>query len=261
MKRILSILVTLAATLILTFMTLPQLTPPAKAKLAAGNCQNLPSANQLRQLLIQAQSVNRPIGGLFQGTRMWGAVVNRDGEVCAFATSTTDPTQVWPGSQAIAKSKAYTANAFSLDDFALSTARLYTFTQPGHSLWSLGQSNLFNPQFLAPPGGQGGGQNQIAGGLIFFGGGLPLYRNGKIVGGLGVSGDTSCADHEIAKRVRDLGGYNPTGGPLVDDIVYSPPDPPSVFAHPVCLNTFRNGIQIGDEAKASYPFIPPPPTP
>ena len=44
---------------------------------------------------------------------------------------------MWPGSQAIAKSKAYTANAFSLDSLALSTARLYTFTQPGHSLWSL----------------------------------------------------------------------------------------------------------------------------
>jgi uncharacterized protein GlcG (DUF336 family) len=61
---------------------------------------------------------------------MWAAVVNRDGAVCAFATSTSDPAQVWPGSQAIAKAKAYTANAFSLDDLALSTARLYTFTQP-----------------------------------------------------------------------------------------------------------------------------------
>ena len=97
--------------------------------------------------------------------------------------ATADPSQVWPGSQAIAKSKAYTANAFSLDDFALSTARLYTFTQPGHSLWSLGQSNLFDPKFLAPPSGQGGGKQQITGGLIFFGGGVPLYHGGAIVGG------------------------------------------------------------------------------
>lgn len=236
---------------------LAQTASPAKAgKAAAGNCQNLPSAAQLRQHLVAAQNVNKPIGGLFEGTRMWGAVVNRDGEICAYTTSTADPTQVWPGSQAIAKSKAYTANAFSLDDLALSTARLYTFTQPGHSLWSLGQSNLFNPDFLAPPGGQGGGKNQIAGGQIFFGGGVPLYRDGKIVGGLGVSGDTSCADHEIAKRVRDLAGLNPPGGALVDDIVYSPPDPPSVFAHPVCLNTYRNGTKIGDEAPATYPLVP-----
>jgi uncharacterized protein GlcG (DUF336 family) len=231
------------------------------AQAAPAGCQNLPSETQLRQLLIQAQTVNTPIGGLFQGTRMWGAVVNRDGEICAYTTSTTDTTQVWPGSQAIAKAKAYTANAFSLDTLPLSTARLYTFTQPGHSLWSLGQSNLFNPQFLAPPDGQGGGKHQIGGGMIFFGGGVPLYRNGRIIGGLGISGDTSCADHEIAKRVRDLAGLNPPNGPLVDDIIYSLPDPPSPFAHPVCPNTFRNGVRIGDEAPASYPFVPPPPGP
>ncbi|PWT90735.1 MAG: heme-binding protein [Blastocatellia bacterium] len=262
MKRTVS-LVALGATLIVTVLLIVAQFAASTSVVAlpAGGCQNLPSAAQLHDLLVQAQNVNKPIGGLFEGTRMWGAVVNRDGELCAYATSTSDPTQVWPGSQAIAKSKAYTANAFSLDTLPLSTARLYTFTQPGHSLWSLGQSNLFNTQFLAPPGGQGGGNNQIVAGLIFFGGGVPLYHNGKIVGGLGISGDTSCADHEIAKRVRDLDGSNPVGGPAVDDIVYSGPDAPSVFAHPVCPNTYRNGTKIGDEAKATYPFIPPIPNP
>ena len=52
---------------------------------------------------------NTGAGGLFKGERMWGAVVNRDGRLCAFITSTEDPTQVWPGSQAIAKAKAFTA--------------------------------------------------------------------------------------------------------------------------------------------------------
>jgi uncharacterized protein GlcG (DUF336 family) len=219
------------------------------------NCSGLPTDNEIRVLLNRATSRAAldqygMVGGLFGGARMWGAVVNRDGEVCAYNTSTTDRSQVWPGSQAIAKAKAYTANAFSLDDFALSTARLYTFTQPGHSLWSLGQSNLFDPGALAPPATGDGGRQRIAGGLIFFGGGLPIYRDGKIVGGLGVSGDTSCADHEIAKRVRDLAGQNPPGGMLADDIVYDL----SVFAHPVCLNTYKNGIRIGSEARAEYLF-------
>jgi len=40
--------------------------------------------------------------------------------------------------------------------------------------------------------------------VTFFGGGVPLYSGGQIVGGLGISGDTSCADHEVAKRVRHL---------------------------------------------------------
>ena len=213
-----------------------------------GHCAGLPTAAQLKAFLKAAPATGGDAGGLFHGNNMWGAVVNRDGVICSFATSTDDPAQVWPGSQAIAKAKAYTANAFSNDGLPLSTARLYTFVQPGHSLWSLGQSNPFDPQFLAPTGGQGGGQNQIAGGLIFFGGGVPLYNTGgKIIGGLGVSGDTSCADHEIAKRVRTAAALNPSGGAAADDIKYSSVDGASVFTHPLCLNTFRNGTHIGDE--------------
>jgi len=227
------------------------------AQTTDANCQGLPTAGQLRTHLNGAThpTYTGPgagvVGGLFGGARMWAAVVNRDGQICAYAASKTDPTQVWPGSQAIAKAKAYTANAFSLDDLALSTALLYTFTQPGHSLWSLGQSNLFNSALLAPPSGVAGGLNQIAGGLIFFGGGVPLYNGAeKIIGGLGISGDTSCADHEIAKRVRHLAGLNPPGGPFADDISYSGADGASVFTHPLCLNTRRNGVLLGTEAPA-----------
>jgi uncharacterized protein GlcG (DUF336 family) len=219
------------------------------------NCSDLPDEEALQEAMRAAGADHGTIGGLFNGARMWGAVVNRDGEICSYVTTTSDPKQVWPGSQAIAKAKAYTANAFSLDatngGFPLSTARLYTFTQPGHSLWSLGQSNLWNPDFTAPTGGQGGGTQRIAGGLIFFGGGVPLYRNGTIVGGLGISGDTSCADHEIAKWTRDELGLNPPGGPASDDITYSAPDGASPFTHPLCPNTYRNGAFIGNEQPAA----------
>jgi len=221
------------------------------------NCAGLPSAAELKAFLAAAPTHNTgsppgaPAGGLFGGTRMWAAVVNRDGDVCAFATSTDDPTHVWPGSQAIAKAKAYTANAFSLDVLALSTAQLYTFVQPGHSLYGLNQSNLFNSDFLAPPSGTGGGKNQIIGGIITFGGGVALYRGSKVIGGLGLSGDTACTDHEIAKRVRDLAGMNPPSGPLADDISYSSVDGASAFTHPLCPNTLRNGIFVGNELAAS----------
>lgn len=226
--------------------------PVLLAQGAGATCRAVPSAATLKSLLVSAADTANggTVGGLFGGTRMWGAVVNRAGEVCAYATSTDDPTQVWPGSQAIAKAKAYTANAFSLDTLPLSTARLYTFTQPGHSLWSLGQSNLFASHLLTAPGGSGD-ENKIAGGLIFFGGGVPLYENGQIIGGLGISGDTSCADHEIAKRVRTLASLNPPGGAAADDITYSSPDGASVFTHPRCLNTWRNGTFIGTEAPAA----------
>jgi hypothetical protein len=74
-----------------------------------------------------------------------------------------------------------------------------------------------------------------------------LYRDGRVVGGLGISGDTACADHEIAKRARDLLGLNPPDGPLADDIIYAEVDGPSIFAHPLCPGTSRNGVPLGDE--------------
>ncbi len=227
----------------------------AQTPAPAVNCQGLPGSAQLKAFLKQAPGLSDPpiggqVGGLFNGARMWGTVVNRNGEVCAIAASTDDVTQVWPGSRHISKSKAYTANAFSLDNLALSTARLYTFTQPGHSLWSLGQSNIF-PSAGPSPLAEGGPETGLSGGLIFFGGGVPLYSSGKIIGGLGISGDTSCADHEIAKRVRHIAGLNPPGGPAVDDISYSFLDGASVFTHPQCLNTYRNGLFVGSERVSS----------
>lgn len=211
------------------------------------NCNGLPTPAQLRAALVAAPSTGGDAGGLFSGTKMWGAVVNRHGDVCAYATSTTDQTQVWPGSQAIAKAKAYTANAFSLDTLPLSTAELYTFSQPGHSLWGLNQSQPFDPSAL----GASGGKNQVNGGIITFGGGVPIYKNGKIIGGIGVSGDTACSDHEIAKRTRSLLGLNPPGGALADDITYSAIDGPNAFTHPACINTWRNGVNLGlNEAPA-----------
>lgn len=253
MKQLLRLLVILPMALLLDSWTSPAL--------AADHCSTLPTAAQLKQFLQNAASgagiaaslgPGTGVGGLFGGQRMWAAAVNRDGRLCAIATSTDDPTQVWPGSQAIAKAKAYTANAFSLDALALSTARLYTFVQPGHSLFGLNQSNPFDPRFLVAPRGNGDeGENQITGGIITFGGGVPAYKGGAIVGAIGVSGDTACTDHEIAKRVRDLAGLNPPGGPLVDDITYSSADGASVFTHPLCNNTLRNGSSLGNELPAS----------
>jgi uncharacterized protein GlcG (DUF336 family) len=216
------------------------------------NCQGLPSTSALRALLNAAPGAGGTVGGLFNGTRMWGAVVNREGQVCAYATggspaAAEDPRKVWAVSQAIAKAKAYTANGLSLDDLPLSTARLYTLVQPGHSLFGLNHSNPYEPRLVLPPSARGQGRGEIHGGMITFGGGVGLYRNGKVIGGLGVSGDTACADHEIAKRVRNLAGLEPPGGSAVDDIHYSSVDGPSVFTHPACVNTWRNGVKILDD--------------
>jgi uncharacterized protein GlcG (DUF336 family) len=185
-------------------------------------------------------------GGLSGGKFEWAAVVNREGELCSIAVATSDPTAPWPGSQAIAKAKAYTANAFSTDNAPLSTARLYTLSQPGHSLWGIAAGNPIDSACVSKPS-EPSGVGKVCGGTIPFGGGLPLYRDHKRVGGLGVSGDTACADHEIAKRVRSAAKLDPAGGPMADDILYANVDPPSVYSHPLCPNTWRNGKKLGDE--------------
>jgi uncharacterized protein GlcG (DUF336 family) len=217
----------------------------APGQRAGTACKDLPSADDLKRLLRGAASAGEA-GGLDGGRSEWAAVVNRAGELCAVAVSTDDPGAAWPGSQAIAKAKAYTANAFSTDMAPLSTARLYTMAQPGHSLYSLANANPFNAACLQTPEARDKGP-RICGGTIVFGGGVPLYRGKTRVGGLGASGDTACADHEIAKRMRDKASLNPEGGAFADDIVYAKVDGASLFAHPLCKNTWRNGKKIGDE--------------
>ncbi len=156
-------------------------------------------------------------GGIFTPNLMWSAIVDRAGVLCS-VIKTGD---AWPGSRAIAIAKAGTANDFSNVKLALSTANLYAPTQPGGSLYGLNNSNPFNPQSLP----QGTGRATVPGGIITFGGGVALYQNGKVIGGLGVSGDSSCADHAIAFRMRQLAGYNalPGGTTTADNIIYGPP--------------------------------------
>ncbi len=164
-------------------------------------------------------------GGLFGPNRMWSAVVDRKGVLCSVIVTG----DAWPGSRAIAIAKASTANDFSNDALALSTANLYSPTQPGGSLYGLNNSNPFNPLFQP----QGTGIGFVPGGIITFGGGVALYSGGKVIGGLGVSGDTSCADHAISYRMRHLAGLD--GTPNSDNIVYLASDEaPNDFKQPHC---------------------------
>jgi len=222
-----------------------------QARAAAANCRDLPSATDLKEYLRRAPAEGGEAGGLFSGKLEWAAIVNRQGEICATAVATDDPASAWPAGQAIAKAKAYTANAYSTDTLALSTARLYTLSQPGHSLWGVAEPNPFKPDCIDTPRNSDKTNGKVCGGSITVGGGVPLYKGRARVGGLGVSGDTACADHEIAKRIRHIALLDPEKGQFADDISYSSVDGSSVFTHPLCANTWLNGKRIGDENKAS----------
>ena len=208
-------------------------------------CGKLPSQARLKSALTGAR--NDSNGGF--GLDMWGTVVNRDGVVCAVAFTGDDRGSQWPGSRVISAQKANTANAFSLPGLALSTANLYAAVQPGGTLFGLQHSNpvATDAAYKGPASAFGRSNDPLVGervgGINVFGGGLALYNeDGELVGAVGVSGDTSCADHNIAWRTRHelVLDFVPDGVSANhdDNINYQGIVPvPSLandFSHPVC---------------------------
>jgi uncharacterized protein GlcG (DUF336 family) len=209
----------------------------------AATTSTLPTYDEVQTSLKKV--VAEKNGGF--GLNMWATIVDRDGVVKVVTFSGKNRGEQWPGSRVISAQKANTANAFSLPGLALSTANLFTATQSGGSLFGLQFSNPVDTTVAY--GGDGekiGLKNdpmigKKIGGVNVFGGGLALYnKEGKLVGALGVSGDSSCADHNIAWKLRaELKlDYVPTGvsDEKNDNIVYDIENGVSKggWGHPAC---------------------------
>ncbi len=80
----------------------------------------------------------------------------------------------WLGSVDVSINKAFTARAFDV-----STKDLATHSQPGRQFFGIHASN--------------GGR------VMIFAGGIPLTRNGKVVGAIGVSGGSGEQDQSVAE--------------------------------------------------------------
>jgi uncharacterized protein GlcG (DUF336 family) len=160
------------------------------------------SADEITKILDQAEAQAKKEDSLLrvnaegkkQATRMHIVVVDRGGRLVG-QRSMAD---AWLGSIAIAKSKAFTALCFSSNENALTTRTLGALTQPGGPLWNIGNSNRQD-------------------GLIEFPGGVPLYRNGELVGGIGVSGDGVDQDEHVA--VAGAHGYDAPKAIRVDTVL------------------------------------------
>jgi uncharacterized protein GlcG (DUF336 family) len=200
--------------------------------LAAGTgCSSLPNNAALKAALKSSVRVN---GNNGLSNDMWATIVDSSGVVCAVAFSGSDYTSQWLGSRVISAQKANTGNAFSLGVgnagtvIAISSANLYSAVQPGGSLYGLQASNPVDTDVsYGNQSGEGQGNppinastfgttsdplvGQRVGGINVFGGGLALYVGGKRVGGVGVSGDTSCTDHMVAWRTRNALGLDHFG--------------------------------------------------
>lgn len=213
---------------------------------AQADCAALPKFEKLQEVLRASVKAS---GGAENGgfeLNMWASLVDRDGVVCAVAFSGQERGDQWPGSRVIAAQKANTANAFSLNGLALSTANLYSAVQPGGSLYGLQFSNPVNTAVAY--GGDAAEYGTAAdpmvgqrvGGVNIFGGGLALYSKDGIVGGLGVSGDSACADHNVAWRVRQALDLAAVPGGVskakTDAIIYDvvKGKSKSGFGHPLC---------------------------
>lgn len=232
-------------------------------------CRDLPSYGDLTEALesvvVTGTADNSANGGL--NNDMWATLVNREGTVCAVTRSGDDVGDQWLGSRVISAQKANTANAFSLPDgaggvfpgLALSTANLNEAVQPGGSLFGLQESNPVDPSvaYAGNAANYGNANDPMVGkkigGVNVFGGGLGLYDgDGNLLGAIGLSGDTSCADHFIAWKVRDaLGLDNPPTGVAggTDNIIFGFG---GGFGHPHCLDPV-----LEDAVLASLPTTGP----
>lgn len=168
-------------------------------------CEGLPSHDAVQKALIEVRKQEN--GGF--NLDMWATIVDRSGIVYSVSMSGPKVDSQWPGSRVISAQKANTANAFSLPGLALSTANLYSAVQPGGSLFGLQESNPVDVHvaYKGDSKNYGSSKDPMVGGRIggvnVFGGGLALYNSkGEIIGGLGLSGDSSCADHNIAWKLR-----------------------------------------------------------
>lgn len=241
----------------------------------SGNNALLPLHQQLKTALSSVVS-----GGGNGGfaLNMWATIVNRDGEVVAVAFTGSDRGDQWPGSRVISGQKANTANAFSLPGLALSTANLYSAVQPGGSLFGLQHSNPVDTETAYAGPSQNYGQandpmvGKKIGGVNVFGGGLALYNaQGKLVGAIGVSGDTSCTDHIVAWKVRHAlnldnvpAGVAPGAPKGTDNIIFDivanalngHEKSPSGWGHPKCPGAPAD--LIASQLPVTHPIGPAP---
>lgn len=236
------------------------------------DCSGVPDHQRLTEALREVVAPGDPTvnGGL--GNHMWAVIVNRAGQICTVAHSGETFGDQWLGSRPIAAEKAFTANAFSLPSFALSTANLYWPTQPENSLYALATSNPVHEEALYVGEAETWGTEQDpvvgrrVGGTVVFGGGLALYdEEGELVGGLGLSGDESCTDHVIAWKVRhaiDLdnvpaGVTKSNDDNIIHDLSVDPGtgrmQSASGYGHPTCRPTTTT---IAEDLSESLPTGP-----
>ncbi|HEY7115622.1 MAG TPA: heme-binding protein, partial [Tepidisphaeraceae bacterium] len=154
----------------------------------------------VRQATVTRGGIRLPVG---LAARVHVAVVDRDGDILG-AFRMDDGTNF---SYDVAVQKARTAAFFSDDNHAVSTRAVGFLAQPFFppGIASTGPGPLFHlqNQLSLDPANLaattlGGNKNPLPDGITIFPGGIPLYKKGRFVGAIGVSGDGVDQDDLIA---------------------------------------------------------------
>lgn len=170
---------------------------------------------------------------MWEDNHVWVTIVDRDGKIESVCYSGDNRGSQWPGGRIISAQKAYTANAFSSPGSSMSTANLRLVTGSDHASLGVQSGNPLDvtAAYKGPTEKWGEADDPmcecIVGGYSDVGGGLALYNGaGHIVGGIGVSGNTSGIDHNLAWKIRhalelDYVPYCHTFDESNDNIMYS----------------------------------------
>ncbi len=178
-----------------------------------------------------AAATPSPIRGGTKTTKMWCAVLDREGQTLLIKATDTEEhpgpalkTDAWRASIEIAEAKAYTALSVSSNDFALTSKMVGLASRPDcnstsgtpgctgdltmigtnagpASLWGVGNTNPFRPGVGNPsqhPDDKTGSKHH---GIVTFAGGEPVYNCSsphQLLGGVEVSGDGVDQDDTVA---------------------------------------------------------------
>jgi uncharacterized protein GlcG (DUF336 family) len=238
----------------------------AAVGLALGSLQAQAGCKDISYAQLQSAAnttlASASTGGLT--LNMWATFVDETGRVCAVvntgAKGSLAGNSQWLGSRVISAQKANTGNAFSLDGLAISSGALYAAVQPGGSLYGLQESNPVNAEdaYRGSSSNYGKTNDPLVGnrvgGINVFGGGLPLYKNGVKIGGIGVSGDTSCTDHAFVWKMRSLLGLEPLSSVTqVEKLTLVSSGFDALGKHPACTN---GGKILGNPILDQSGFLP-----
>ena len=162
---------------------------------------------------------------------MWAAVVARDGVLCAIARSGNGVGDQWPASRGIAMAKAFTANGLSPAEIRpLHRQSVGGLAARRLPLWRDHRRPARPDCAVCRAAAKPMARRPIPRSAMPWAApscsaaGCALYSGGGMQGALGASGDTSCADHNVAWRVRHALNLDKVpGGPSAkhnDAIIY-----------------------------------------